>query len=142
MSPAAGVNVPLLPERKGAAKPASVTGAVFNVATTIVGAGIMSIPATVMVVGVIPAFVLILIIALLAEVSVDFLMRFTYSGETKTYSGVMREAFGPAGAVATQVLVVITNYGCLIMYLIIIGKIAFTQFESLQLGNVDFGIFS
>ncbi|KAF7816540.1 amino acid transporter AVT6C-like [Senna tora] len=123
MSPAAGVTVPLLPESKGAIKPASVTGAVFNVATTIVGAGIMSIPATVMVVGLVPNFLLILIIALLAEVSVDFLLRFTYSGETTTYSGVMREAFGPAGAVATQVLVVITNYGSLIMYLIIIGDV-------------------
>lgn len=122
MSPAAGVSVPLLPERKGAAKPASVTGAVFNVATTIVGAGIMSIPATVKVVGAIPAFVMILIIAMLAEVSVDFLLRFTHPGET-TYSGVMREAFGPAGAVATQILVIITNYGCLIMYLIIIGDV-------------------
>jgi hypothetical protein len=34
----------------------------------------------------------------------------------------MREAFGPLGAVATQLCVVITNLGCLIMYLIIIGK--------------------
>ncbi|XP_028782289.1 amino acid transporter AVT6D [Neltuma alba] len=123
MAPAAGVNVPLLPEGKGAAKPASVTGAVFNVATTIVGAGIMSIPATVKVVGVIPAFLMILIIAMLAEVSVDFLLRFTHSGETTTYSGVMKEAFGPAGAAATQILVIITNYGALIMYLIIIGDV-------------------
>lgn len=95
----------------------------------------MSIPATVKVVGVIPAFVMILIIAMLAEVSVDFLMRFTHSGETTTYSGVMREAFGPAGAVATQVLVIITNYGCSIMYLIIIGKNIFTRSEASLVEN-------
>ena len=123
MSPAAGVNIPLLPEATGVAKPATVSGAVFNVATTMVGAGIMSIPATVKVVGVIPAFLMILVVAMLAEVSVDFLLRFTHSGETSTYSGVMREAFGPAGAIATQICVIITNYGALIMYLIIIGKI-------------------
>lgn len=121
MSPAAGVHVPLLPASKFAANPASVSGAVFNVATSIIGAGIMSIPATIKVLGVIPAFVMILIVALLAQLSVDFLMRFTHSGETITYAGVMREAFGQPGAVAAQICVTITNLGCLIMYLIIIG---------------------
>ncbi|KAJ7965103.1 putative Amino acid transporter [Quillaja saponaria] len=123
MSPATGMKVPLLPDGKPAVKPASVSGAVFNVTTSIIGAGIMSIPATLKVLGVIPAFVLILIIAFLAELSVDFLMRFTHSGETTTYAGVMREAFGPVGSVAAQVCVMITNLGCLIMYLIIIGDV-------------------
>ncbi|KAF7830900.1 amino acid transporter AVT6C-like [Senna tora] len=123
MPPAAGIHVPLLPNSKITAQPASIPGAVFNVATSIIGAGIMSIPATIKVLGVVPAFVMILIIALLAELSVDFLMRFTHSGETTTYSGVMREAFGPAGAAAAQICVMITNFGCLIMYLIIIGDV-------------------
>ncbi|XP_028778811.1 amino acid transporter AVT6C-like [Neltuma alba] len=123
MSPAAGMHVPLLPEGKVLVKPASVSGAVFNVATSIIGAGIMSIPATLKVLGVIPAFVMILVIGLLAEVSVDFLMRFSHSGNTTTYAGVMREAFGPAGAFAAQICVMITNLGCLIMYLIIIGDV-------------------
>lgn len=117
-----GANTPLLSSSKFSTEPATVSGAVFNVATSIIGAGIMSLPATLKVLGVIPGFVLILVIALLAEISVEFLMRFTNSGETTTYSGVMREAFGPLGAVATQLSVVITNLGCLIMYLIIIGK--------------------
>ncbi|KAJ1394110.1 Amino acid transporter, transmembrane domain [Sesbania bispinosa] len=112
MSPTPGFNVPLLPESKASAhEPASVSGAVFNVATSIVGAGIMSIPAILKVLGVIPAFAMILIVAVLAEVSVDFLMRFTHSGETTTYAGVMREAFGPPGALAAQVCVIITNLG-------------------------------
>ncbi|KAI9110675.1 hypothetical protein K1719_018113 [Acacia pycnantha] len=123
MSPAAGVHVLLLPKSKASVKPASVSGAVFNVATSIIGAGIMSIPATLKVMGVIPAFLMILVIGLLAEVSGDFLMRFTHSGGTTTYSGVMREAFGPAGALAAQICVMITNLGCLIMYLIIIGDV-------------------
>ncbi|KAI4306518.1 hypothetical protein L6164_029789 [Bauhinia variegata] len=123
MSPVAGVDVPLLPDSKSAEKAASVSGALFNVATSIIGAGIMSIPATIKVLGVIPAFLMILIIGVLAEVSVDFLMRFTHSGETTTYAGVMKESFGPAGAVITQVCVMITNLGCLIMYQIIIGDV-------------------
>ncbi|OIW16214.1 hypothetical protein TanjilG_18929 [Lupinus angustifolius] len=124
MSPVDGARVPLLPESKlNHVKPATVSGAVFNVATSIIGAGIMSIPATLKVMGVVPAFLLILVIALLAEISVEFLMRFTHSGKTTTYAGVMREAFGPTGAIAAQICVTITNLGCLIMYLIIIGDV-------------------
>ncbi|KAK7300463.1 hypothetical protein RJT34_11307 [Clitoria ternatea] len=123
MSPVAGAHVPLLPASKKFHPPATVSGAVVNVATSIIGAGIMSLPATLKVLGVVPAFVLILVIAILAEVSVDFLMRFTHSGETTTYAGVMREAFGPLGAAAAQLAVVITNFGCLIMYLIITADV-------------------
>ncbi|KAF2296354.1 hypothetical protein GH714_037514 [Hevea brasiliensis] len=124
MSPTIGVDVPLLPEHKVTEKrAASVSGAVFNVSTSIIGAGIMSIPATLKVLGVIPAFVLIVVIAWLADISVEFLMRYTYSGESKTYAGVMREAFGTVGSVAVQICVMITNLGCLIIYLIIIGDV-------------------
>ncbi|KAG5053083.1 hypothetical protein AAZX31_02G243900 [Glycine max] len=124
MSPVPGAHAPLLPGSKSKdVPPATVSGAVFNVATSIIGAGIMSLPATLKVLGVIPALVLILVIAFLAELSVEFLMRFTRAGETTTYAGVMREAFGPLGAVAAQVAVVITNLGCLIMYLIIIADV-------------------
>ncbi|KAF2296381.1 hypothetical protein GH714_037654 [Hevea brasiliensis] len=124
MSPTIGVDVPLLPEHKVTEKrAASVSGAVFNVSTSIIGAGIMSIPATLKVLGVIPAFVLIVVIAWLVDISVEFLMRYTNSGESKTYAGVMREAFGPVGSVAVQICVMITNLGCLIIYLIIIGDV-------------------
>lgn len=122
MSPAAGVNAPLLPEHKKV-RHGSVSGAVFNVSTSIIGAGIMSIPATLKVLGVIPAFVLIVIIAFLADVSVEFLMRFTHSGESRTYAGVMKESFGQVGSIAAQVCVMITNFGCLILYQIIIGDV-------------------
>lgn len=123
MSPAAGLQAPLLPSYKLRSR-ASVAGAVFNVSTSIIGAGIMSIPATLKVLGVIPAFLLIVIIACLADVSVEILMRFTHAGDSTSYAGVMRESFGRVGSVAVQICVMITNLGCLIIYLIIIGKIS------------------
>lgn len=128
MSPTAGLKAPLLPNSK-TEKRASVSGAVFNVATSVIGAGIMSIPATIKVIGLIPAFVLIVIIAWLAEISVEILMRYTHAGEASTYAGVMRESFGRAGSVAVQLSVMITNLGCLIIYLIIIGKSLILCFE-------------
>ncbi|KAJ6350440.1 hypothetical protein OIU78_006580 [Salix suchowensis] len=123
MLPATGIHAPLLQEKKQGEKRASVYGAVFNVSTSIIGAGIMSIPATLKVLGVIPAFLLITIVAWLVDISVEFLLRYTHSGDTTTYAGVMREAFGRVGSVSVQVCVMITNLGCLIIYLIIIGDV-------------------
>lgn len=120
----AGAEAPLLPDRLdgGSKRRPSLQGAVFNVATSIIGAGIMSIPATLKVLGVIPAFLMIALIGVVVEISVEFMLRFTYSGEARTYAGLMKESFGRLGAVAVQICVMITNLGCLIMYLIIIGE--------------------
>lgn len=151
MSPADSESVvPLLPEHDSPStsteeKQPSVYGAVFNVSTSIIGAGIMSIPATLKVLGVIPAFVLILLIAWLVDVSVEFMLRFTYAGGSTTYAGLMKESFGRIGSVAVQICVMITNLGCLIIYLIIIGDVlsgAQSGEESVHLGVLQewFGI--
>ncbi|XP_074274245.1 amino acid transporter AVT6C [Silene latifolia] len=135
---------PLLPTRtiKDKRKEPSVRGAVFNVSTSIMGAGIMSIPATIKVLGVIPAFILIVVVAILAEMSVEFLLRFTYSGEsrdsgeTMTYAGLMGESFGKVGSLCVEVSVIITNWGCLVVYLIILGDVlsGSEHGESIHLG--------
>ncbi|PPS16535.1 hypothetical protein GOBAR_AA04044 [Gossypium barbadense] len=116
-------NAPLLGENKPPAKHTSVSSAVFNVSTSIIGAGIMSIPAALKVLGVIPAFMLIVIIAWLADISVEFLMRYTHAGKSTTYAGVMKESFGRIGSILVQLCVITNNLGCLIIYLIIIGDV-------------------
>ncbi|MCL7029152.1 hypothetical protein MKW94_029186 [Papaver nudicaule] len=127
-----GVQAPLLPEHhrcvaaEGSSSSgggASVSGAVFNVSTSIIGAGIMSIPATLKVLGVIPAILLILFIAVLSDVSVDFLLRFTSSGKSTSYAGLMGESFGRSGSVGLQICIMVTTLGTLIIYLIIIGDV-------------------
>ncbi|CAH1434425.1 unnamed protein product [Lactuca virosa] len=151
MSPVNSDNVvPLLPEHESPEtsteeKQPSVSGAVFNVSTSIIGAGIMSIPATLKVLGVFPAFVLIVLIAWLVDVSVEFMLRFSYAGGSTTYAGLMKESFGRIGSVAVQICVMITNLGCLIIYLIIIGDVlsgAQSGEESVHLGVLQewFGI--
>ena len=93
VKPATGIldnGAPLLPKirpRGGA----SISGAVFNVSTSMIGAGIMSIPATFKVLGVIPGFIIILMVAFAVEVTVEFLLRYTNSGESVTYGGLMAE---------------------------------------------------
>ncbi|XVE69508.1 hypothetical protein DITRI_Ditri09bG0157700 [Diplodiscus trichospermus] len=119
-----GENAALIQENKPPGrKHTSVSGAVFNVSTSIIGAGIMSIPATLKVLGVVPAFLLIVVVAWLADVSVDFLMRYTHAGNSTTYAGVVRESFGRVGSVLVQICVMTNNLGCLIIYLIIMGDV-------------------
>ncbi|XP_023551708.1 amino acid transporter AVT6C [Cucurbita pepo subsp. pepo] len=115
--------VPLLPASRSSPRTASVSGAVFNVSTSIIGAGIMSIPFALKILGIIPALLLIAFVAFLTDISVEILVRFTHSGDSTTYSGVMKESFGPIGSIATQVCVMITNLGGLIIYQIIIGDV-------------------
>jgi hypothetical protein len=118
----------LLPEFSGghgAGGGASVSGAVFNLSTSIIGAGIMSIPAAMRVLGVVPALVLIAAVAVLSDVSVEFMLRYTgWARGPPSYAGVMGDAFGRAGAAALNVFVAFTTAGTLVVYLIIIGKLS------------------
>ncbi|KAL5568874.1 hypothetical protein UlMin_025449 [Ulmus minor] len=102
---------------------ASFTGAVFNVSTTMIGAGIMSIPATIKVLGIVPGLIVIVMVAFAVELTAEFMLRYTKSGKSTTYSGLLGESFGPMGSLAVQICVIITNLGCLIIYFIIIGDV-------------------
>ncbi|CAN6467180.1 unnamed protein product [Victoria cruziana] len=102
---------------------ASFQGAVLNLSTTIIGAGIMSIPATVKVLGVLPALLVILAVALLSDISIEFLLRFTDAGTSTSYSGIMSESFGRLGCLILQLCVAVTTMGTMIVYLIIIGDV-------------------
>ncbi|KAK4363290.1 hypothetical protein RND71_018531 [Anisodus tanguticus] len=112
----------------------------FNVSTSIIGAGIMSVPATMKVLRVIPAFLLIVLVAILVDISVDFMLRFTYAGQSTTYAGLMKEKFGKIGSVAVQICVMISTLGCLIIYLIIIGDVLSGQGEHVGVLQEWFGI--
>ncbi|XP_066311485.1 amino acid transporter AVT6C-like [Miscanthus floridulus] len=123
---------PLLPEFSAGGHGGggmSVSGAVFNVSTSIVGAGIMSIPAAMRVLGVVPALFLIAAVAALADVSVEFMLRYTgwAAGGKKTkatsYAGIMGDAFGRSGAAVLNVFIAFTTAGTLVVYLIIIGDV-------------------
>ncbi|VAH65500.1 unnamed protein product [Triticum turgidum subsp. durum] len=123
---AAGVDEPLLPELSGGhGGGASVSGAVFNLSTSIIGAGIMSIPAAMRVLGVVPALALIAAVALLSDVSVEFMLRYTaWASGTPSYAGIMGDAFGRrAGAAALNIFIAFTTAGTLVVYLIIIGDV-------------------
>lgn len=122
-----GASVPLLPDiEKSPEEPnsqdGSVLGAVFNISTTMIGAGIMSIPATMKVLGIVPGFMAIVAVAFITEITVEFMLRYTSSGKSITYAGMVGESFGPLGSLAIKICVIITNLGILIIYFIILGE--------------------
>lgn len=101
---------------------ASFTGAVFNLSTTIVGAGIMALPATMKVLGLVLGVAMIIFMAFLTDASIEFLLRFSRAGKSLSYGGLMGDAFGKIGKILLQVCVLINNIGVLVVYMIIIGK--------------------
>ncbi|KAH9755885.1 Aa trans domain-containing protein [Citrus sinensis] len=102
---------------------ASFSGAVFNLSTTIVGAGIMALPATVKELGLIPGLIMIVLVGWLTESSIDMIMRFSRASKSATYSGVVADAFGGAGRTLLHVCIVVNNLGMLVVYMIIIGDV-------------------
>lgn len=102
---------------------ASFSGAVFNLSTTIVGAGIMALPASIKMLGLIPGLLMIVFVALLTEASIDMLIRCSHQGKITSYGWLMGEAYGQWGRIALQASVVINNIGVMIVYMIIIGDV-------------------
>lgn len=78
-------------------KRASFAGSVFNLSCTIVGAGIMSLPAALKVLGVVPGIILIIGAGVLTECSIDLLIRFSDEGSVFSYGDAMESAFGRVG---------------------------------------------
>ncbi|KAG2698883.1 hypothetical protein I3760_07G168500 [Carya illinoinensis] len=102
---------------------ASYSGAVFNLATTIVGAGIMALPAAVKQLGLVPGLIMIALVAMLTESSIEMILRFSRASKSTTYSGVVGDAFGVGGRTILQVCIVVNNIGMLVVYMIIIGDV-------------------
>ncbi|XP_057872184.2 amino acid transporter AVT6A [Cryptomeria japonica] len=104
-------------------KNASFLGAVFNLSTTIVGAGIMGLPATMKILGLVPGISLIVLVGILTYASIEILLRFSRACKVSSYGGVMGDAFGPLGRVVLQICIIINTLGILIVYMIIIGDV-------------------
>ncbi|KAF3331454.1 sodium-coupled neutral amino acid transporter 2-like protein [Carex littledalei] len=102
---------------------ASFAGAVFNLSTTVVGAGIMALPATMKVLGLVPGLLMIVFGAILTESSIDLLIKFSRVCKAVSYGEVMGDTFGKVGKSLLQVCVVVNNVGVMIVYMIIIGDV-------------------
>ncbi|KAL5974414.1 hypothetical protein ACLOJK_031079 [Asimina triloba] len=125
------VNAPLLPtsreedhESVDGFRGATFPGAVFNLSTTVVGAGIMGLPASIKVLGLAPGLAMIIFVAFLTDASISMLLKYSRAGKAVSYGGVMGNAFGKSGRILLQIFVVFKTGGVLIIYMIIIGLMA------------------
>ncbi|CAJ1975463.1 unnamed protein product [Sphenostylis stenocarpa] len=102
---------------------ASVSGSVFNLSTTIIGGGIMALPAAMKVVGVVVVVAAIIFLAFLTHTSLEILLRFSRVAKASTYAHLMGGAFGSYGTLLFHLSVLLNNFGILVVYVIIIGDV-------------------
>ncbi|KAF9621511.1 hypothetical protein IFM89_022529 [Coptis chinensis] len=102
---------------------ASFSGAVFNLSTTIVGAGIMALPAAIKELGLLLGLIMIVLAALLTGLSIEMILRFGRAASRTSYAGVVGDAFGATGRTLLQACIVVNNLGSLVVYMIIIGDV-------------------
>ncbi|XP_041014177.1 amino acid transporter AVT6A-like isoform X2 [Juglans microcarpa x Juglans regia] len=116
---------PLLPEKHASEefKGAPFAGAVFNLSTSIIGAGIMALPTTMKVLGLGLGLGMIVFVAVLTEASLEMLLRFSRVGKSESYGEVMGDAFGVVGRRLLQICILLNNVGTLIVYMIIIADV-------------------
>lgn len=100
-----------------------IPGAVFNLATSIIGAGIMALPATMKVLGLVPGFFAIVVMGFLSEISIELLVRFSVLSKSASYGEVVESALGFPMRILSEICVIVNNAGVLVVYLIIIGDV-------------------
>ncbi|KAF7141308.1 hypothetical protein RHSIM_Rhsim06G0065200 [Rhododendron simsii] len=102
---------------------ASFSGAVFNLSTTIVGAGIMALPAAVKQLGMVPGLIVIVLGAIITDASIEMILRFSRASKAASYSGLVGDAFGGVARTLLQGCIVVNNVSALVVYMIIIGDV-------------------
>lgn len=100
-----------------------ISGAVFNLTTSIIGAGIMALPSTMKVLGMVLGVILIFLIGILSEMSVELLIRYAVRCKASTYGEVVEVALGRTAKVVSEICIIINNAGVLVVYLIIMGDV-------------------
>ncbi|XP_062089934.1 amino acid transporter AVT6E [Humulus lupulus] len=117
-------NYPLIVDGSNSSNHGSgVSGAVFNLTTSIIGAGIMALPATMKVLGLVLGFVLIILMGIVSEISVELLVRFSVLCKASSYGEVVQCALGRPARVLSEICIIVNNAGVLVVYLIIMGDV-------------------
>ncbi|XP_043718803.1 amino acid transporter AVT6E [Telopea speciosissima] len=100
-----------------------IPGAVFNLSTTIIGAGIMALPATMKVLGIVLGLIMIVLMGILSEISIELLVRFSVLRKAHSYGDVVQSVLGRPARILCEICIIINNAGVLVVYLIIMGDV-------------------
>lgn len=100
-----------------------LTQATANLATTIIGAGIMALPKAFGTLGIVLGMACLAGIFVLSLFSLNALVRVSRMTHHWTYHEAVEAEFGRPGLLALKVAIIINNAGSMIVYLIIIGDV-------------------
>ncbi|KAG9455563.1 hypothetical protein H6P81_000071 [Aristolochia fimbriata] len=114
---------PLIQEEEPSSSGSGIPGAVFNLTTSIIGAGIMALPATMKVLGVILGALLIVVMGIISEFSIELLVRLSVLRKASSYGEVVESALGRPASILAEICIIINNAGILVVYLIIMGDV-------------------
>nr|XP_010913357.1 amino acid transporter AVT6E-like [Elaeis guineensis] len=134
-------DLPLILDAEAAAATSGsgIPGAVFNLATSIIGAGIMALPATMKVLGVAVGFASIILMGILSEISIELLVRFSAHCQASSYGEVVQSALGRPSRIVAEICIILNNAGILVVYLIIIGDVLSGSSEHVGVFDQLFG---
>ncbi|KAH6829101.1 Transmembrane amino acid transporter family protein [Perilla frutescens var. hirtella] len=113
----------ITPDDENGKSGSRIYGAVFNLTTSIIGAGIMALPATMKVLGLFFGVILIFFTGILSEISVELLIRFAVQCKATSYGEVVEAALGRTARTLSEICIIVNNAGVLVIYLIIIWDV-------------------
>lgn len=125
------LEAPLLPESSngggGATElfhgTASIESSTFSLSNTMIGAGIMSLPAAINLLGLVPGVLAILFVSWLTNASIMCMVRCAVAAGKSSYTQVVSAALGFWGKLLLNVSIAVNNFGLLIVFLIIVGDV-------------------
>lgn len=97
---------------------------IFNLVSTIVGGGLLSLPYAFKQCGLALGCVLLLLTASLSGYTVKLLVRCSVLSGQDSYEGIACYAFGNKGSIGTSALLFVLTWLCAVAYVILLGDIA------------------
>eukprot|EP00271_Cylindrocystis_brebissonii_P007416 TRINITY_DN20935_c0_g1_i1.p1 TRINITY_DN20935_c0_g1~~TRINITY_DN20935_c0_g1_i1.p1 ORF type:complete len:475 (+),score=85.71 TRINITY_DN20935_c0_g1_i1:236-1660(+) len=101
----------------------SVSSAVYNLSTTIIGAGIMGLPAKMKILGLPFGLLALCGMGLLTDYSIQMLLRCSRHSGLWSYADLMSATWGRFGRGAMRFCVITNALGVLIIYMVIMGDV-------------------
>ncbi|CAM9699247.1 unnamed protein product [Chrysoparadoxa australica] len=110
----------LKPSFASRSRTGSVSGAVVNLISTILGGGVLSIPYALRLTGLVPGLVMLLVTAAASDYSVYTLVSCSRRSGAQTFEGVAEAAFGRSAKMMTMLLVICVTYLPMVAYTILL----------------------
>lgn len=101
----------------------TVLGSTFNLINSVLGAGMLSVPFAVRSAGIVPAVVLLVVCAVMADVSLRLLCLSQYYGRGETFESLADKVLGPRWRITALIGKVVLSFGACVGYLVALGDL-------------------